>query len=115
MATKLILLRSVIIILALKVILLDRLQGNICSVILATLALTVHVVVLGRDRCPGVPTSELYLLCVCMSVCVSVCVHDLPLGLGPMRTLYAYTCRKGPQHTLDPTMHSHTIDVRTLG
>ena len=29
-----------------------------------TLALRVHVVRLGRDRCPGVPTPDLYLLCV---------------------------------------------------
>ena len=36
------------------------------------------------------------------------------LGLGPMCTLYAYTCRKGRQQALDPTMHSHTIAVRTL-
>ena len=36
-----------------------------------TLALTVHVVMLGRDRCPGVPTSD---FAVCLSVCLCVCV-----------------------------------------
>ena len=33
-----------------------------------TIAVRVHVVMLRRDRCPGVPTSDLYLLCVCLSV-----------------------------------------------
>ena len=37
---------------------------------------------LGRDRCPGVPTSDLYLLCVCLCVCV----QGLLLGIGPVTT-----------------------------
>ena len=60
-------------------ILLDRLQGISCSA-RNPIAVRVHVVMLGRDRCPGVPTSDLYLLCVCLSVCV----QGLLLGTGPM-------------------------------
>ena len=58
-----------LILLALKVILLDRLQGIICSGIQEPYLL--GVVMLGRDRCPGARTSDLYLLCVCVCVCVS--------------------------------------------
>ena len=57
------------IILALKVILLGRLQGIICSGIQEPYLL--GVVMLGRDRCPRAPAHQTFICCVCVCVCLS--------------------------------------------